>query len=744
LSLNGPLPLRIPYFVIIDDSYNTHLEVPSFYLRQWLWDIQSLPQNVLHLVDNQSHAFMRFIQGHTDSYDIRYLHINQLKQHSVNAQALEPIPFGVIFFTTASESDLSELEIIFNDFIIVATTDDEQKLAQKIQDTSKVHSDLRTAVHAIAGGMIAHLKKLNSDGSDNFINDLIQKLTNYQERETNTNKGYNFEPTRTNRSIESLIRGDAWITEYNLEEIDRLSNRSQKILETANCVDEAARKEFYHIPPPIIVTIPFNSPQTFKNFKKNIHRAPSEIKTMLRRYLKMMEQEQHPENYCNSIDANEDDLSQIKNGQFPPELEHAIHNRGFRIRILDCISFLHAAFYFSPVLRAPIIGKSLNPGLSFFDMNNLRINDNSTDILAKIMAVGNDIAKSFPAGFLDYMTKDDRQIVCISDLPVEWTDINGIPLSFLKDVCRIPESPQSLLGKLPIHFSSFHFTIDAQLLSRTMVICTCPDDANIANGFSALKSTLSNLPIIFAECRSLEEIRKLLETNPPDFLIYYGHGVFLKDQEETALSVGNEIMTIDEVLKGGLQAPIMWLCNCNTTPLNGYPNSISQAFIQQGALSVVSSFIPISINEATILCSRLLALLEEALVKYKSKNWLDFTQHFIRTAFISDTLQRVMRANQIKDAVSLTDLKWEGYFKWYDDVQDYEHRASCYNQVADVVIEMFPEELKSVVRNILNVVPPSAEHLYYTHLGRPDLIIFENAVQFRRDLLAKITEGLKK
>ena len=35
------------------------------------------------------------------------------------------------------------------------------------------------------------------------------------------------------------------------------------------------------------------------------------------------------------------------------------------------------------------------------------------------------------------------QIVAMTDLPIEWMEIDGVPLGFSHDVCRLPETPVS-------------------------------------------------------------------------------------------------------------------------------------------------------------------------------------------------------------------------------------------------------------------------------------------------------------
>ena len=39
------------------------------------------------------------------------------------------------------------------------------------------------------------------------------------------------------------------------------------------------------------------------------------------------------------------------------------------------------------------------------------------------------------------MQKRVSQIVAMTDLPIEWTMIDGVPLAFSHDVCRLPETP---------------------------------------------------------------------------------------------------------------------------------------------------------------------------------------------------------------------------------------------------------------------------------------------------------------
>lgn len=106
--------------------------------------------------------------------------------------------------------------------------------------------------------------------------------------------------------------------------------------------------------------------------------------------------------------------------------------------------------------------------------------------------------------------------MAITDLPVEWMDINGVPLGFSHDVCRMPEVPYAsalqnyVISQLPCRF------VGKDIISRTMVVfgsddeCFRPFQEKVAeqskeSGYKTIRP------------KTVEELRLAVESERPQF-----------------------------------------------------------------------------------------------------------------------------------------------------------------------------------------------------------------------------------
>lgn len=62
------------------------------------------------------------------------------------------------------------------------------------------------------------------------------------------------------------------------------------------------------------------------------------------------------------------------------------------------------------------------------------------------------------------------QVVAMTDLPIEWLAVDGVPLGFTHDVCRLPETP--VTGLLAQYMESQYrpYTVPEDILQKTLVV----------------------------------------------------------------------------------------------------------------------------------------------------------------------------------------------------------------------------------------------------------------------------------
>ena len=145
-----------------------------------------------------------------------------------------------------------------------------------------------------------------------------------------------------------------------------------------------------------------------------------------------------------------------------------------KIKYLDALGALHASFAYSPVVRLPFQGKTLNKTLSAFEASQVeQYADHETRKILKntISKFGNQLAeRTLSPGLKTKLLVENRQIIAITDLPIEWLETDGVPLAFTHDVCRLPET--ALHGLMSSFVANEHFiyTVPKDILKKTLVI----------------------------------------------------------------------------------------------------------------------------------------------------------------------------------------------------------------------------------------------------------------------------------
>jgi len=424
-------------------------------------------------------------------------------------------------------------------------------------------------------------------------------------------------------------------------------------------------------------------------------------------------QVEQTENYINLI-QRKDTISfemQMAGMQFSRE----------RISYLDDVAFLHSSFSFSPIVRFPMKGKSVYRELSFFKTDNFpnfSRPKNRKKINKMISNFGKALKNQILSKELEHTLKNrNGQIVCISDLPIEWLLVDGIPLSFTHDICRLPET--SLHGLMSFYTSNttLTYSIPENVLGKTLVIMGTNEE-----GFKIWQDQVYELcktkKFIIRECKTLEQVKDAVHEIGPDILIFDCHGGYEKSTRTTHLHIGDEILDGTFVIEHKITAPIVFLSACGTAPTYGTINPVTNAFFEVGAISVTSTYIPVSVHSASLLYIRVLNKLDYASKKIIHKNWLEFISHVIRTSSINDAyliaMDKKSDINEIEWVSSNTQSLTESLL--------FSKRRELYQEMNQIISKLTGDN-----RNYFSETIP--EYLLYSNQGRGDLILFDNWVK---------------
>lgn len=470
--------------------------------------------------------------------------------------------------------------------------------------------------------------------------------------------------------------------------------------------------------PPIIIAAPYTTKDVRDLFKLMAKREKP-----LQSIDKVVELEQTP-NYCYDV-STENFGDNLGNVNSCIKLFHAS-----RQDFLDIVASLHCSFRFSPYLRLPIVCKSLNTELSFVSVKNNKQLAYSKDRMAydkAIHKVGETMAaKLLAPKTAKMLEKVPAQIVAMTDLPIEWMEVNGIPLGFTHDVCRMPETPASgMLTHYGIARFSSIYRIPEDILTKTLVVYGCREDA-FKEWQDKADICAQALGAKTEICQSLDEFERAVKRHQPDFLIIDTHGDTDLQNHQSFIYMGKERVYPKDIAARGIFAKLVFISACNTAPCYNDVNTVANALLEVGASAVTSSYLPLDVMESSTLYIRILNQLNQAAHQDIHRNWLAFISHMLRTSFIMTPLVE----NAHKDNPETMDPMQTGRVNALS--MYFENRAKLYRKLRA------GEEVEGLRYDFSKAVP---HYLMYTTIGRADLIMFDSSFKKRQEEFQKMMYG---
>lgn len=552
----------------------------------------------------------------------------------------------------------------------------------------------------------------------------------------NIDRGYSFIPTRPNTFMLQSIVGN-WNFPFNDPTEEQLSNdrtqavkhykefsRQNILLGQLENFDKIDAKVFQlkgigqkiedEIHAPLILEVPFIS-HDIKDLYLTWNKT-EEGKALMKgiwRLLKIGQTHNYTTeavSHCENPYKDDFFLSQLATMQFILE-PLSLHT--------NMVSFLHASYRNSPCLRLPVIGSNINRDLSFVSpkMSERLLQSKKRGSVTNVMTkIGNIISKHcLSKEAVSLLKNERRQIVSISDLPVEWMTLDGVPLSFTHDVCRMPymhiNSPMMHFALNSVDVA--RFSIPRDIMSHTLVVYGT-DDSSFKASQDYCEELKSELVFQSVRCLSIKDFVSAVKEVHPQLLIIDTHGNIDLKLHQTYLLFGQERLYPTDITKYGISARLVFLSACNTAPTYNVANTLANGFFYTGAQSVVSSYLPIECSEASILYIRLLIQLKIAAQRPMFVNWLAFMADLLRTSYVNQAYHDYI-LNSHDDLKEITKEPLE----IYKHLRSFEERRKIFFSLRN------GKTINGIKINTKNIVP---HYLMYSILGRADLIQFDSFI----------------
>jgi len=265
-----------------------------------------------------------------------------------------------------------------------------------------------------------------------------------------------------------------------------------------------------------------------------------------------------------------------------------------------------------PVIRCPQLASSF-----FGKLRELRRRHEEGSVVGlnrSLSQLGKELAQALPKEIANHISASNPSLVrIVSDLPIEWLDIDGVPLMYKCQVSRIPITPGNFLLT---HYNQCANDIELNAsMARRLLILNCLDKTdNLYQYPKHLNDILSDQNIVhdYAEVASLQEYWKCLDEKRPFILMHFGHGSYDRNADIGYLHIAQERTQVWD-FKSGVIPPVVLLGACDTAAIAETHNTPANAFIGLGARAVLGTFLPVRADRTIELYVRIVANLWDAL-----------------------------------------------------------------------------------------------------------------------------------
>jgi len=432
--------------------------------------------------------------------------------------------------------------------------------------------------------------------------------------------------------------------------------------------------------------------------------------------------------YQNNINYKQD-LEYNFNGKD----ENSIIKTKFYFQEFDDILYQFAAVNFSPIVRTPLV--------KFNDTSLLNLqgepSKNKQNKFRRYKKFGSALAsKILNDEAKEYIKNRKGQIVAVSDLPIEYLQIDDLPLCFTRDVCRINER-EAKKGYDLTRFKSF--ILDEKLIENTLVIhCSPENDKHMRIMLTKIQQIQiriqnENKSTFKIEiCESINEIKQAIKKNEPTLLIFDCHGGYSGGESYLVVNdLNNDWLTsydITSYLGRELleKIPLVILSSCVTSPISSYKSIIPNAFLEAGVASVVASFYNLNIAKAGRFLLRILnGISDLGNKRVIHMNWLEFVTYELRSSMLYNLFIHKSKKNEEFSENELDDFVKNILL----NLKKPEKRKEA--------IDAITKQYQQINPSIKKFSDLDLEWMNYTILGRADLIYFNSYIQEFQKIISK-------
>mgnify|MGYP000454036122 CR=1 FL=1 len=412
----------------------------------------------------------------------------------------------------------------------------------------------------------------------------------------------------------------------------------------------------------------------------------------------------------------------LKNPYEDDLLYPLLSQRQFELKFFTEIVSTIAVNQFCPAIRLSnevMLNHHILLGIS-----NLIKGTNSKIKLNKMFVkYSNKLKENISIKLLDVAISKKNRVFAICDFPIEWINLEGLPIMFTHEISRVPSTPGNLLIQMGLGGQKVQLPYES--LTKILIIKSFDKDDPIRNHISDKiqkykdLGEYDNLKIEIIDVLDENELHDALSKFNGAIVIFDCHGGHGGYEKESWLMIGNDKVSFNNSIYKSKIPPIVLLSACSTHPIDGSHASVANSLFSNGALSVLGTYAPISSNHASTFITRILHRVSKyvPLITCSSPiSWRRIISDFFKMSYCRDVLTLFMDELKI--------LSPENYRKIHIKLNLYINTSSIeWNNQLKLMLQaecqLSNDELDDIFMNKLQFV----DSMLYTQLGRPENIV---------------------
>jgi len=704
--------------------------------------ILECPQNILELCSSRD-KIISFRMCGGSNYQILPIYKDLLNHIPISCEK----PFICIFSDEETYSDTIEfIKRNGHPILHISTRNTKEAL-----NLSKVR---RTDFIEYTKRVIEHISP-NIDPSKLLIaNELLDKMTPWKKENSSLKRRFHLITLPNEITLTSLgfrLNDGKQLVGYDdtpyiqaiIESTDAIINERRKILESDDAI--------FPFPPAFNLII--TTPSMYKHIYKHVlNNKEHKDKMNYRLFGKIHKLLKRQTGY--SIKSNVKEMKEI----FSSRIGQYI----FQLRKEETLAYtsaisVKASNNFCPTIRLPPEINTLHHDLKrLADCARAKNYSNKTWKMNKLCRlISERLFKIIRPAFIERIDIPNNQIKLITDAPLEWLPIRGLPLVLRCDVSRIPTTPgnlffqQCLIGEQMI--------LPMQAFEEVLIIRSFDGKDPIKNVLKSAIDTIKKPPDLTPLIKALEgrgkENAEIIEALKPSdkrnpfsvkirwvdvsninefiyalnafsgaVMIYDGHGVYETENTIGSLKIGNNKLDTWELKGKARIPPIILLSACDTHSIDSSHASVANGFLLAGATTVLATILPINALRAAVFIARMILRMEQFLPIITQKlghsiRWTNVVSGLQRMSFISESLIFLNRKANLP-------ISTDAYLRIHSKTNNLINtlHADWYEQYIHMLSQETGKSV-DVIKQLMDIWVKIPECIKYIQLGNPELIL---------------------